>query len=136
MVEVHSYGPCPQSTLPPIPNNILPDKTFSVAAGAKNQQMQSNTALSTVNIPKIQAIVFVNRYKINPGNKQGSRVQNSASTPNTKRRSNSTRKHCTRPPGKRETRLWLETAHGRWKLCHSPSIISPLKTFSGGGGTN
>ena len=52
MVQVHSYGSWPQSTLPPISSNIRRIRlTFSVATEL-NQQMQSNTAVSTVNIPK------------------------------------------------------------------------------------
>ena len=52
MVQVHSHGSSPQSTLPPISSNIRRIRlTFSVATEL-NQQIQSNTAVSTVNIPK------------------------------------------------------------------------------------
>ena len=44
VVQVHSYGSCPQSTLLPIRNNVRRIKlTFSVATG---QQMQSDTSQS------------------------------------------------------------------------------------------
>ena len=50
-------------TLPPIPNNIRLDKTVSpyLSRLELNQQMQSNTAVSTVDIPKPRrSIVLVN----------------------------------------------------------------------------
>ena len=73
--------------------------------------MQSNTAVSKVNIPKPRRL-WSWTYKINK--EAESRIWQE-STPNAKRTSNWTRKH-TRTRGKRETgllveTLWVETKH-------------------------
>ena len=68
--------------------------------------MQSNAAVSTVNIPKPRRL-WSWTYKINK--EAESRIRQ-GSTPNAKRRSNWTRKH-TRTRGKRETGLLVETKH-------------------------
>ena len=142
VVHVHSYGPSRQSTLPPIPNNIGPDKTDLFCRGWK----QSNTAVSIVNIPKPRRSCSWT-YKIN--REAESRIRHE-STPNAKRRSNTTKKH-TRTRGKREN--WTparNNAHDNLvpeaekrepgndvehmvdkKLRHLPWIISPLNNLSG-----
>ena len=86
-----------------------------------NQQIQSNTALS---IPKPRQPCLWT-YKTNKDAE--SRIWQE-STPNGKRKSNSTMKH---------SKTWNSTparnkARGRWKLCHSPWIILPLKNLSRG----
>ena len=106
VVQVHSYGPCRQSTLPPIEdsNQFRPDKTDLFWRGWK----QSNTAVSIVNIPKPRRSCSWT-YKIK--REAESRIRHESS-PNAKRRSNTTRKH-TRTRGKREN--WTPTknnAHG------------------------
>ena len=99
VVHVHSYEPSRQSTLPPIPNNIRPDKTDLFCRCWK----QSNTVVSIVNIGPQPRRSCLCTYKIN--REAESRIRHE-STPNAKRKSNTTRKH-TRTRGQHEN--WTPT---------------------------
>ena len=111
-----------------IPNNIRSDKTDLFCHGCRlelNQQVQSNTAVSTVNIPKL-SLSCSGTYKINK--EAESRIWQE-STPNAKRRSNLARKN-TRMQGKSETGLLLETKHMTAWRQRRESLGMRLSTWS------
>ena len=86
--------------------------------------MQSNTAVSSVDIGKHRRPCSWTEIK--------KEAQSRESTLNAKRWSNSTREH-TKTQGKTWNSAPVRNkARARWKLRHSPWMISPLKIFWGG----
>ena len=132
MVQVHSYGSWPQSTLLPISSNIRRIRlTFSVATEL-NQQMQSNTAVSTVNIPKTRWSCSwtynINKLLVSPSERLNNiRLQRTIVTyPASKFHGERIQRYLwNREHMERKTKDYMACSHNR-RISHHVSVTVPV----------